>query len=405
MKIVPMVGHPFAVEKEKLNGMLQSLASSLGSRKAKMIGDIDVWGTEGRFCGDVDGSRRCGCFVCDAGPMARWCRVDHAASRGHSKGLQRFKRDLQRAQIRATVQEQARDYGSMGPSTAVCQQGQQYWIDTQVALFEDSKKHISHPDDEDADMEGQQSEARVQDQLNVPRHDGSALAGHATRGNDDAADAHGKADEKIAWMQSAQTLAEWTTKHSWPVRDAEKPEERVMANWIHNQRQFYKQSLLSAVQVSHLESIRGWAWDAHSDAWSLTRSKLQAWCATREGMPAMSAKDDEEKGLARWVKNQRNAYTGARAPLLSEDKVKKLQEIDSWIFPMQHVTWTVMFNALKKWSDREDKLPAPEVHVQSGEKWLPLGLWLADQRAHLRNGAADKDKNLKKLHEWISKYA
>ena len=110
MKIVPMVGHPFAVEKEKLNGMLQSLASSLGSRKARMVGDIDVWGAEGRFCGDVDGSRRCGCFVCDAGPMARWCWVDHAASGGHSKGLQRFKRDLQRALFRATVQEQPRGY-------------------------------------------------------------------------------------------------------------------------------------------------------------------------------------------------------------------------------------------------------------------------------------------------------
>ena len=43
MKIVSMVDHPFPVEREKLNGMLQSLASSLRSRKAKMIGDTEDW--------------------------------------------------------------------------------------------------------------------------------------------------------------------------------------------------------------------------------------------------------------------------------------------------------------------------------------------------------------------------
>ena len=71
---------------------------------------------------------------------------------------------------------------------------------------------------------------------------------------------------------------------------------------------------------------------------------------------------------------------------------------------MRHSTWTEMFETLKRWSQREQKLPGTNVHVPSGSGWLPLGLWLADQRVRLQDGTADRQQQRPNLQAWILRF-
>ena len=122
-----------------------------------------------------------------------------------------------------------------------------------------------------------------------------------------------------------------------------------------------------------------------------------------EKQPSRDAADAEEKSLFVWLKNQKQAYAGTSPPLMAESRVRKLQALPGWKFPMHHVTWGGMFNALERWSLKETHLPAGDVHAQCKHTWLPLGQWLADQRRRLDDDGA-KDKQMYKLKQFISRF-
>ena len=49
-------------------------------------------------------------------------------------------------------------------------------------------------------------------------------------------------------------------------------------------------------------------------------------------------------------------------------------------------------------------MPETTAHVQSDKKWLPVGLWYAEQHRRLEQEGATKDKQMQQLRRLILRY-
>ena len=353
---------------EQLNNeSLQALAASLGVKHVMMVGDVAAVSTQGRFSCYVSNERLYGCFICDTGPMARrsWC--DHVFGAGHCEQVGRW------------APEPNSGAASADP------------IDIAIREYEDAKRNNVHPyyTDDSASERDAEAAASTKVQANVQNQDGM------------------REDEDIAWYHNMGTLLEWRKSHEgWPKQQASNTNERVLADWMHNQRAAFKENVLSAQRATALkDSVAGWSWDVHLDVWESNYASLRAWLSSREGKyPSKSAASNAEKLLGVWVTNQKSCYAGTRSPLLSEERVEKLEALPSFPFPVQHVEWVAMFVACRNWCKTYQQMPAANVHVQVKAKWLPLGRWCALQRRRLDDSSKQNEKQSKQLRELMSRY-
>jgi superfamily II DNA or RNA helicase len=135
-----------------------------------------------------------------------------------------------------------------------------------------------------------------------------------------------------------------------------------------------------AVGVEFAEQFNARLVDATTASWEFWFGLLESFVA-REGharVPTQHVEDD--KRLGNWVSYQRAEYARGR---LAPSRARQLEAMSGWTWDRVGEYWPENFAALEAFVAREGHARVPAGHIEEG---IPLGNWVANQRAFHRRG-------------------
>ena len=178
--------------------------------------------------------------------------------------------------------------------------------------------------------------------------------------------------------------------------------------WINYQRMNYKKGSLSEDRIKKLKEIDMIFGIGRQDAWNmmyeLTKKYYEHYGNLKISInfKTVNGYDIDENGynLGDWIRNQRVKY---KNDTLSEDKIKKLEEIGMIFENVNDVTWNMMYELAKKYYKHYGDLKIPySFKTINGydidENGYNLGFWIVNQRVKYKNDTLSKDK-IEKLEE------
>jgi len=103
--------------------------------------------------------------------------------------------------------------------------------------------------------------------------------------------------------------------------------------------------------------------------------------------------------LGEWANNQRSNYKKNK---LSDERIKKLNDIDCWMWNIDDETWNNNYNLLIEYIKEYNKLPTKSTKSIT-YKNINLGSWVSNQRTNYReNNLSDERINkLNKINIWV----
>ncbi len=178
--------------------------------------------------------------------------------------------------------------------------------------------------------------------------------------------------------------------------------------WISNQRVKYKKGTLSEDKIKKLEEIGMIFENVNDDTWNMMYElakkyyghygnlKISINFKTINGYKA----DENGYNLGTWVGSQRMNY---KKGSLSEEKIKKLEEIGMIFEKVNDNTWNKMYELAKKYYEHYGNLKIPRNFktingYEVDEKGYNLGAWISTQRTSYNKSTLSEDK-IKKLEE------
>ena len=187
------------------------------------------------------------------------------------------------------------------------------------------------------------------------------------------------------WHEQYQKFRTWqgTIK-----QNSSNPEERQLARWVNNQRTAYWSGALDVECTQALEKLANLCWQV--PGWHEQYKKFTTW----QGTLKQNSSNPEERQLARWVNNQRTAYSKGTLDL---DYEQALDKLPNWCWGVRHAGWEDKYDEAVSWffdepyshdspcpfypstSDMADADPDLRTPEQArAEK--SLALWMAKQR-------------------------
>ena len=337
---------------------LAAIASTTGCKHVRLLGQIQVVSTRGRF--DWGGKRadRVGCDLCKTKAMVRWCWHGHASTRQHLARL----RDVTTSSASLVGDQGGKALASTAASSSSGQCPRTGGASASAADIR-PKRPVPHP-----------AEAPPAQRARMQSHMGPTA----------------DADESEAFKGNVLALAKWVKQHNGrcpqqgQTQAQKRSVEHTLFKWSSNQRSSYKGGSLSAAQIEQLENFPWWSWEPWASKWQQLYNDLEEWLQTRPAYPSRYAASDREKRLGEWVAQQCKLYAASNATLLKEERLLKLLQLPRWSFPPAQSTWTTMFAVLKTWCREHRKLPEDCVHACNGTRWLPIGAWYFQQVDELR---------------------
>lgn len=167
------------------------------------------------------------------------------------------------------------------------------------------------------------------------------------------------------WDQTYNILLEYIKENS---KLPSKKENKLLGNWIANQRHLFRKDALSQHRIDRLEEIDIWEWNLDIYTWDQNYNKLRQFIGENNKLP--SKKDN--KLLASWVINQRKLHERGKLPQQQEEK---LEEIDIWGWDIESYNWNWNFNEVLKFANKYKKIPKQRKKNES-----KLGNWCSEQR-------------------------
>ena len=178
--------------------------------------------------------------------------------------------------------------------------------------------------------------------------------------------------------------------------------------WINTQRFSYKKGTLSEDRIEKLKEIGMIFEDVHKDTWNkmyeLAKKYYEHYGNLKipNRFKTINGYETDEKGykLGFWISKQRINY---RNGTLSEDRIKKLEEIGMIFEIKQHVAWNKMYELAKKYYEYYGDLKIPQKFktingYDIDENGYNLGFWISNQRVKYKNDTLFEDK-IKKLEK------
>lgn len=191
-------------------------------------------------------------------------------------------------------------------------------------------------------------------------------------------------DEKILqmnWDKWFELLKEYTNKYQKIPGIREEYNEFKLGGWCHHQRGNYKDKKLEDSQIKKLEEIKCWYWEKE-DTWDHRYNLLTEYLYNFKKYPSKGEEYKDFK-LEGWCQNQKTKYKNNQ---LSEYKIKKLEEINSWKWGEQKdenillMTWDKWYEILIEYIKKYDKLPTSKDTYYN----FKIGSWCSDQRKNIK---------------------
>ena len=183
-----------------------------------------------------------------------------------------------------------------------------------------------------------------------------------------------------------------------------------LGSWCSDQRKNKNNNKLSSDKIKKLEEIKEWDWGtAQSEilkdrTWDDWYNDVLNFIKENDDLPKCI---DEYNGfnIGNWCSTQRNNKKNNK---LSEDKIKKLEEIKEWNWGtakleiLKDRTWNDWYNDVLNFIKENDDLPKC-IDEYNG---FNIGNWCSHQRNNKKNNKLSEDK-IKKLEEikkwyWIN---
>ena len=178
--------------------------------------------------------------------------------------------------------------------------------------------------------------------------------------------------------------------------------------WISWQRVKYKNGTLSEDRIKKLKEIDMIFGIGRQDAWNmmyeLTKKYYEHYGNLKipHSFKTINGYETDEKGykLGIWINTQRTNYNKS---ILSEDKIKKLEEIGMIFENAYEAFWNKMYELAKKYYEHYGDLKIPNKFktlngYEVDEKGYNLGFWISNQRVKYKNDTLFEDR-MKKLEE------
>ena len=178
--------------------------------------------------------------------------------------------------------------------------------------------------------------------------------------------------------------------------------------WISTQRFSYKKGTLFEDRIEKLEKIGMIFENAYEDAWNkiyeLAKKYYEHYGNLKvpQKFKTINGYDIDENGynFGEWISNQRVKY---KKGTLSEDKIKKLEEIGMIFENVNDDTWNMMYELAKKYYGHYGNLKI-SINFKTingykvDENGYNLGTWVGSQRMNYKKGSLSEEK-IKKLEE------
>ncbi|OHU47256.1 hypothetical protein BKG82_26745 [Mycobacteroides chelonae] len=134
----------------------------------------------------------------------------------------------------------------------------------------------------------------------------------------------------------------------------------------------------------------------HSEKWESGFEALKSYIEEHGKLPEALYVTAEGYQLGRWVHHQRGIYARGQ---LSSDRVRRLEEIDIWIWSQRDADWESSFEALKTFIRAHGQLPPSDYVTAEG---YGLGVWTKKQRTKYAKGqlAQQHVDRLERLDVW-----
>ncbi len=178
--------------------------------------------------------------------------------------------------------------------------------------------------------------------------------------------------------------------------------------WIVNQRVKYKNDTLSEDKIKKLEKIGMIFENVNDVTWNMMYELAKKYykhygdLKISRKFKTINGYDIDENGynFGEWISNQRVKY---KKGTLSEDKIKKLEEIGMIFENVNDDTWNMMYELAKKYYKHYGDLKIPRSFktingYKTDENGYNLGTWISSQKAYYKKGSLSEDK-IKKLEE------
>ena len=178
--------------------------------------------------------------------------------------------------------------------------------------------------------------------------------------------------------------------------------------WITTQKTNYNKSILSEDRIEKLEEIGMIFEKVNDNTWNMMYELAKKYyehygnLKVPQKFKTKNGYEVDEKGynLGAWISTQRTSYNKST---LSEDKIKKLEEIGMIFENAYEDAWNKMYELAKKYYEYYGDLKIPQKFktingYESDENGYNLGFWISNQRVKYKNDTLFEDK-IKKLEK------
>jgi superfamily II DNA or RNA helicase len=190
-------------------------------------------------------------------------------------------------------------------------------------------------------------------------------------------------------------LKKWIDEnHRIPSMMSKNRQEKQLGSWSSDKRHDKKEGKLVDDKIKRLEKISEWYWEL-DDPFNESYNKLKGWIEENKKIPSQTSKNEQEKQLGIWCNSKRQNKKNGK---LTEDKIKKLEELDEWYWELNDL-FDDKYNELKKWIGKNKKLPSM---MSKDEQEKQIGSWCCSRRRDKKKNrlSENKIKKLEKLDGW-----
>lgn len=168
---------------------------------------------------------------------------------------------------------------------------------------------------------------------------------------------------------------------------------RNLAGWVNNQRTKYGMGELSADEISKLESVAGWTWDARQHQLDAGLKALLDYVSKYKTSAVPRGTKFDYLGkridLGSWCQSIR---TKKRKGQLSTDLVHQLERLPDWRWDSRLGRWEEMYELLLQFRYEHNHLNVPMGKSARPYRSKNLAQWINSQRTRYRNEKLSKSR-------------